>query len=289
MIGTETARPAGVHAPVGVDFTRPSMARVCNWMLGGKDNYDQDRNVGEQLDLVAPSQTAAAWASRQFQQRVLRYLIEHAGLRQFLDIGAGLPLPAPTDVNTHQATSHMRTLPEADKPTVVYVDHDPVCLAHGRALLETIDQSHYVQGDLLIPDLTASEAATYLEPEKPVGVLLCGILHHVDDETDPAAVVRGWVDVVPAGSHFVITHQWNPGGGSPLAEAAARCQDLYCDLMGSAWFRSREEIFALFDGLELLDPGLVVPGEWWPSGPARKFPTTAESLVLAGVARKPAP
>ncbi|WP_083873164.1 SAM-dependent methyltransferase [Nocardia testacea] len=287
MTDIETARPGGVHAPVGVDTTRPSMARVCNWMLGGKDNYAHDRNVGEQLDRVAPSQTAAAWASRQFQQRALRYLIELAGVRQFLDIGAGLPLPAPSDVNTHQATAYMHTLPDADRPTVVYVDHDPVCLAHGRVLLETTDQSHYVQGDLLTPGLAGSEAATYLELEKPVGVLLCGVLHHVDDETDPAAVVRGWVDAVPAGSYFVLTHQWNPGGESPLAQAAARCQDLYLDLMGSGWFRSREEISALFDGLELLDPGLVTPGEWWPSGPARKFPTTAESLVLAGVARKP--
>jgi hypothetical protein len=288
MTETEAARPAGVRTPVGVDTSRPSMARVCNWALGGKDNYAQDRNVGQQLDLVAPSQTAAAWASRQFQQRALRYLIEHGGVRQFLDIGAGLPI-ANVAANTHQATSHMHTLPEADKPTIVYVDHDPVCLAHGRALLETIDQSHYVQGDLLTPDLTASEAATYLEPEKPVGVLLCGVLHHVDDETDPAAVVRGWVDAAPAGSYFVLTHQWNPGDGSLLAEAAAQCQDLYVDLMGSGWYRSREEISALFDGLELLAPGLVVPGQWWPMGPVRRFPTTAESLVLVGVARKPVP
>ncbi|MFI9536893.1 SAM-dependent methyltransferase [Nocardia fusca] len=110
-----------------------------------------------------------------------------------------LPLPTPSEVNTHQATAYMHTLPDADRPTVVYVDRDQVCLAHGRVLLEITDQSHYVHGDLLTRDLDGSEAATYLELEKPVGVLLCGVLHHVDDETDAAEVVRGWVDVVPAG------------------------------------------------------------------------------------------
>lgn len=284
---TEATQPAGVRVAVGVDTTRPSMARLCNWMLGGKDNYAREQDLGHQLDAVAPSQRTAAWASRQFQQRSLRYLVEHAGIHQFLDIGAGLPVPPPWGINTHEATTHLQPLPGADLPTVVYVDHDPVCLAHGRVLLETTDRSHYVRGDLLDPNLAQADAATYLELEKPIGVLLCGVLHHVDDQLGPAAVVRGWIDAVPDGSYFILTHQWNPGGGTPLATAAADCQNRYLDLMGSGWYRSRAEITALFNGLHILDPGLVVPGEWWPTGPVRKFPTIAESLVLVGVGRKP--
>ncbi|MGW1742057.1 SAM-dependent methyltransferase [Nocardia sp. NPDC001965] len=283
---TET-RALGVRAPVGVDTSRPSMARLCNWMLGGKDNYAREREIGQQLDAVAPSQRAGAWASRQFQQRAVRYLIETAGVRQFLDIGAGLPIPEPHQVNTHQAAAHLHPLPEADRPTVVYVDHDPVCIAHGRVLLETTDQSHYVRGDLLDPNLAESEAATYLELDRPIGVLLCGVLHHVGEGLDPAAVVRGWIDAVPGGSYFLLTHQWNPGDGTRSATAAAGCEDRYLDLMGSGWYRSRAEISALFDGLHVLEPGLVVPGEWWPTGPVRKFPTIAEGLILVGVGRKP--
>jgi SAM-dependent methyltransferase len=286
---TETIPRIDARIPVGLDPDRPSLARVYNRLLGGKDNYLADHHAIEQLEEAAPGQCAAARRSREFQQRVLRYLASSARISQFLDLGAGLPSP---DVmpDTHEVLQ-FDARGEADRATVVYVDRDPVCVAHGRALMEVNGQTHYLLGDLTDPSLLHDPAtSTYLDLTKPMGVLLCGVLHHLDDA---ASVVRGWVDVLPAGSFMAITHLHDPGPADPLHRYAAACQDRYRQEFESGWFRTREQITALFDGLEMvapapgIDPGLVAPDEWWPYGPPVRFKSVAERLLLAGVGWKP--
>ncbi|WP_328392044.1 SAM-dependent methyltransferase [Nocardia sp. NBC_00416] len=285
---TEPVPRTGVRKAVGVDAARPSIARVCNRMLGGKDNYPPDVEVVLELEKSAPGQCAAAWASREFQQRVLRYLAGTVGVRQFLDLGAGLPVPEARRVDTHQIVGLSQVIPAADRPTVVYIDNDPVCVAHGRALLATDDRTHYLPGDLTDPNLLHEPGVrTYLDPEEPIAVLLCGVLHHLEDDQDPAGIVRGWAQVLPPGSFLVLTHLHDPGPGDDLHPYALSCRLRYLETLGSGWFRTRAQIAGLFDGLRLVTPGLVEPGEWWPGGPPLRGRSVAERLLLAGVGRTP--
>ncbi|MFI9534815.1 SAM-dependent methyltransferase [Nocardia fusca] len=285
---TDTVPRTGVREAVGADAGRPSIARVCNRMLGGKDNYLPDEDVVVELESSAPGQYAAAWASREFQQRALRYLADVVGVRQFLDLGAGLPVPGPRRVDTHQIVSFSRAVPDADRPTVVYVDNDPVCVAHGRALMATDERTHYLPGDLTDPNLLQDPAvSTYLDLESPIGVLLCGILHHVGDGLDPAGIVRGWADVLSPGSFLVLTHLYDPGPSDDLHRYVLSCRLRYLETLGSGWFRTRVQIAGFFEGLEMVTPGLVEPGRWWPCGPPLRSESVAERLLLAGVGRKP--
>lgn len=256
-------------------------------MLGGKDNYPLDEHVVLELERAAPGQYAAARASREFQQRVLWYLAGTVGVRQFLDLGAGLPVPEGRWGNTHQTVRTSNAVPEADRPTVVYVDNDPVCVAHGRAILGISEQSHYVSGDLTDPGLLDEPGVgTYLDLDRPIGVLLCGVLHHIDDGLDPVGIVRGWVDALPTGSFVVLTHLCDPDPGDILHRYAVSCRMRYLEMLGSGRFRTREQIAGLFDGLRLVEPGLIEPGDWWPCGPAARPRSVAERLVLAGVGSK---
>ncbi len=253
-------------------------------MLGGKDNYPLDERVVLELEQLAPGQHAAARASREFQQRVLWYLAGTVGVRQFLDLGAGLPFPEPGRMNTHQVVNSVRGIAEADRATVVYIDSDPVCVAHGRALL-TNGQSHYLPGDITDPHLLHDPAvATYFDLDHPICVLLCGVLPHLDDRLDPAGIVHGWAEVLPPGSFLVLTHLHDPGG--LLHRTAAGCQTRYLETLGSGRFRTRAQITGFLDGLQIVEPGLVRPGDWWPCGPATRFRSVAEWLLLAGVGWK---
>lgn len=284
----ETVPRTGVPEAVGNDIGRPSIPRVCNRMLGGKDNYPPDEDVVLKLEEAAPGQHTAAWASREFQQRALRYLAGLVGVRQFLDLGAGLPVPEARRVDTHRIVSLSDVVPQADRPIVVYVDNDPVCVAHGRALLGNGERSHYVPGDLTDPNLLHDPSvSTYLDLEIPLGVLLCGVLPHLGDALDPAEIVRGWVEALPPGSYLVLTHLFDPGPGDAVHRYAVSCQLRYLETLGSGWFRTREQISGFFDGLHMVVPGLVEPGDWWPCGPSLRSRSVAERLLLAGVGRKP--
>jgi hypothetical protein len=285
---TQVVPPPGLQKTMGIAAIRPSISRVSDRMLGGKDNYLADQDLVIELEKSAPGQYPAAWASREFQQRVLRYLAGTVGVRQFLDLGAGLPIPGARRVNTHQIVNFARGIPETDRPVVVYIDNDPVCVAHGRALLATNEQSHYLLGDLTDPNLLHDPAvSTYLDLKCPVGVLLCGVLHHVDENLDPAGLVHGWIEVLPPGSFLVLTHFFDPGPNDYLHEYAVSCQARYLEALGSGWFRTREQITGFFDSLRMVTPGLVQPGDWWPGGPSTRPESVAEQLLLAGVGRKP--
>ncbi|MBF6416970.1 SAM-dependent methyltransferase [Nocardia cyriacigeorgica] len=278
------AQPApttGVRVPVGVDTTRASIARVYDVSLGGKDNYDVDRAAFDMILQAAPRQRDVSKMNRRWLHRVTRYLAGTVGIDQFLDIGAGLP----TVGNTHEIAQSQN--PDA---TVVYVDNDPVCNAHGRVLLETNEFVRFVAGDLTQPAqlLSDTDVQRHIDFARPLGLILCGILHHVDDDLRPAAIVRRYIDALAPGSYVAITHFWNPNDGSELADLATRVERQFTEMgLGSGWYRTREEIASYFGDLELIEPGLVELDQWWPYGPAVREPFPEERIMLGGVARKP--
>ncbi|TLG01773.1 hypothetical protein FEK35_23215 [Nocardia cyriacigeorgica] len=280
---SQPAPTTGVRRPVGVDTTRASIARVYDVSLGGKDNYDVDRAAFDMILQVAPRQRDVSKMNRRWLHRVTRYLAGTVGIDQFLDIGAGLP----TVGNTHEIAQSQN--PEA---TVVYVDNDPVCNAHGRVLLETNEYTHFVSADLTRPDtlLRDDEVIRHLDLERPLGLILCGILHHVDDGLDPAGIMRDYIEALPFGSYVAITHFWNPNDGTELADLAVRLQRQFTEMgLGSGWYRTREEIASYFHDLEMIEPGLVELEQWWPMGPPIREPFPEERVMLGGVGRKSAP
>ncbi|WP_063034603.1 SAM-dependent methyltransferase [Nocardia grenadensis] len=277
----EPAPRTGVRVPVGVDTTRPSIARVYDYSLGGKDNYDVDRAAFEQIQRIAPRQGDVSRMNRRWLHRVVRYLAGPAAIDQFLDIGAGLP----TVGNTHQIAQQEN--PEA---TVVYVDNDPVCNAHGRVLLEQNENTHFVSGDLLEENtlLENKNVLQYLDMDRPIAVILCGLLHHVDDELEPARVMREYIARLPAGSYVAITNFWDPDDENPeLHDLAVRLERAFTEMgLGSGWYRTRAEQLEYFDGLEIIAPGLVELEDWWPAGPATRPRLPEEKVIIGGVGYK---
>ena len=270
--GTRSAVPAGV------DTARPSVARVYDAGLGGKDNFEADREVLRAILAVAPDAMVVAQDNREWLIRVTRFLTEQAGIRQFLDLGAGLP----TAENTHEIAQ--RIDPES---TVVYVDNDPVVEAHGRALLQENEQTHFLGGDFTRPeDLLANPALQrILDFSEPVALYQIGTLHHFEDLEQLRAMMRTYVDALPPGSFVAISHFHNPGG--EYDEIAKQVERTMLDSgLGSGYFRSREEIASLFLDLELVEPGLSLAPHWWPDGPRVKPLVVPQRLFLAGLARK---
>jgi hypothetical protein len=253
----------------GVDPYIPNAARIYNYFLGGKDNYAADRAAAEAVLAMAPEVRVAARENREFLVRSVGYLAREAGIRQFVDIGAGIP----AERSVHEVAQE--TDPGA---RVAYVDNDAVVLSHARALLDRGQGTVVVEGDVREPEaiLAALEPAELIDLDRPVGVILIAVLHFIGDSDDPAALVRRLLDRLPSGSHVVITHLSD--GGVPDDPRIARTRELY---QGGLHFRSRKEIEALFDGLELVEPGLVGVGEW------RASEADGTSWWLAGVARKP--
>lgn len=281
---TNIASDACVRAPAGVDQTRPSIARVYDASLGGKDNYTADRTALAQILEVAPHWGEVSVSHRDWLHRVLWYLATTVGIDQFLDIGAGLPKRG----NTHEVAQSQKP-----RATVVYVDHDPLCHAHHRALLENSESTHAVFGDLLVPGtlLESPHVRRYFDWDRPVALLVCGVLHHINDAAGPAGVMRAYIDRLPIGSYVALTHFCDPGSEDAQShEMARRLEHVFTHELGSGWFRSRDQQLAYFAGLELLEPGVVELEKWWPTGPGAgqvRFPE--QRLVLGGVGYKPAP
>lgn len=171
---------------------------------------------------------------------------------------------------------------------MVYVDNDPLCCTHGRALLARHAGVQYVQADLTRPRNVLSETADHLERDRPLAVILSSVLHHVPEELDPARIVRGYTEILPPGSYIALNHYLDPAD-NPVAHRLAReLENRFVHGLGSGWFRPRERIAALFDGLELVEPGLVELGDWWPHGPALRPRSPEERLMLGGLGRIPA-
>jgi O-methyltransferase involved in polyketide biosynthesis len=250
-------------------------ARFWNYLLGGKDNYAADREVAEQILAVIPSFRDTVRAERRFLARAVRYLASTAGIRQFLDIGTGLP----TANNTHEIAQAA-----APESRIVYIDNDPIILVHARALLTSTPQgaTDYVQADLREPDTILQEAARTLDFTRPVGLMLLGILNFITDDEEAHAIVDRLLDAFPSGSYLVISHPtaevdgdaikwtmrlWNESGAAPIVA------------------RSRQQLIRFFDGRELVEPGVVSCSRWRPDRTELGVP--AEVFHFSGVARKP--
>lgn len=261
-------------APAGVDPNTPSAARVYDYALGGRDNYAVDRAVAERVFALAPEMPQMARQNREFLRRAVRYLAAEAGVRQFLDIGSGLP----TRHNVHQIAAEVDP-----RARVVYVDHDPVVVAHGDALVATAEEVAFVRGDLREIDdiLGHPEVRRLIDLDEPVAVLLVAVLHFVPDAEDPHGPVARLRQAMAPGGHLVVSHVTpgpHPARTAALAEVSAAA--------GAPWVtRSPAEVTRFLDGLDLVEPGLVTAPEWRP-GIARKI-DPGKMWVLAGVGRKP--
>jgi S-adenosyl methyltransferase len=265
-----------------LDTTKASIARVYDCFLGGKDHYEVDRHVFNQVDKIAPQMKRLARDHRKWLVRVARFLADSADIDQFLDCGAGLP----TAENTHQAAQRLN--PEA---RVVYVDNDPIVAAHGRALLENNEETRLVVADLTKPDEVFSHPAVnkLLDLSRPIALIQCSTIHHVPDSENPHEIMKRYRDLLPSGSYVALTHFCDPEDGGAGSNLARFIEDIFTedDSMGSGYFRSRSEIEAFFGDLELVDPGVARLNDWWPDGPSLKPRTVEDEVVIGGLARKP--
>jgi O-methyltransferase involved in polyketide biosynthesis len=268
---TDSSAPGQGQAPPEIDTTVPHSARVWNYWLGGKDNYPVDRAAGDQFQEVFPEIVDTARESRRFLSRAVRYLAGEAGVRQFLDIGTGLP----SADNTHEVAQRV-----APASRIVYVDNDPVVLAHARALLTSSPQgvTRYVDADLRDPDRILEAAAKTLDFGQPVALMLLGILGHVTDDDEARSIVRRLLEAVPSGSYLALYD------GNDTNPAGVAAQETY-NQSGALPYRLRspEQLARFFDGLELVEPGVVSVPRWRPD--PGDPPTEVDAS--AGVGRKP--
>lgn len=268
------------RAPVGIDPRRASIARVYDAFLNGRDNYEIDREVMRGVLKVAPEARDLATENRGFLIRACRFLAGQAGITQFLDCGSGLP----TAENIHQVVQ--RVSPEG---IVVYVDNDPVVLAHGRALLEENEHTHFVAADIFNPrSIVENELVRkYIDFSEPVAFLQLGTLHHFEGAHErPAEIMKEYVDALPSGSYVAISHFLDPE--NEHSKTARKMEDMFRHSpMGSGTFRTMGEIEELFAGLELVAPGLTLCADWWPDGPRVKPLNQAQYCIAGGIGRKP--
>ncbi|MBP2329364.1 O-methyltransferase involved in polyketide biosynthesis [Kibdelosporangium banguiense] len=254
----------------------PHIARIYDYFLGGKDNFACDRKVAEQILQLAPETPDMARANRAFLGRAVRF-VARQGIRQFIDIGTGLP----TRNNVHEVVQTVWP----DSHVVVYVDNDPTVLAHARALLADTPQTVVVDADLRRPEalLDDPDLRRLIDFDQPIAVILVGVLHFLPEEDQPFDAVRTLRDALPRGSYLVISHASTDNRMSELSQA----QELYRSFTNRTGngLRSREQIRVFFDGLTLIDPGLVVAQDWRPL-PSTERDTGTPRWILSGVARK---
>jgi hypothetical protein len=253
-----------------LDVTVPHSARIWNYWLGGKDNYEIDRVVGDRVAEMNPRIRVQARISRAFLTRVIGYLVDEAGVRQFLDVGTGLP----TVDNTHQVAQ--RIAPEC---RIVYVDNDPLVLVHARALLTSSPEgaSEYVDADLHDTARIVSEAARALDFTEPIALILNGIMGHVEDDDEAHACVRRLLDALPSGSYLALSD------GTDTNPASVRSMAFYKNSGAIPYhLRSPAQVVAFFDGLDLVEPGIVALEDWHPDAPPPDH-----LPAIGGIGRKP--
>jgi SAM-dependent methyltransferase len=260
--------------PPEIDIRKPSAARVYDAILGGKDNFPWDRAVAAAVIAAFPQAASSAALNRQVLERAVRYL-HSRGIDQFLDLGSGLP----TARNTHEIARELN--PGA---LVAYVDNDPIVLTHGRAQLVDDAATTVVMADVRHPDtiLNSPAITSFLDFSRPIGLLLNGVIHHLSDDEDPHGVVTKLTSALAAGSYLQLTHF-----STAAPAAAAALERVLMRSVGSGRMRSREEITAFFDGLELVNPGVVFLPEWRPDRPVDYPLDLGGQLLLGGMASKP--
>jgi len=242
----------GHEAPLSIDTSVAHVAPVYDYWLGGKDNFAADQVAGEQAIQAYPDIVYSVRANRAFLARTVRYLAKDAGIRQFLDVGTGIP----TANNTHEVAQSV-----APGCSVVYVDNDPVVLAHARALLVSGEHGHtsYIDADLRDAGRILTEAALTLDFSQPIAIMLMAILQHIDDAEDPYAIVSTLLGAVPSGSYLVISHPAADIETEAMAQMAEHLNKLMAE---KVTFRTRAKVARFFDGLELVEPGMVRVQEW---------------------------
>jgi hypothetical protein len=263
--------------PTGIDTSVAHPARVYDYWLGGKDNYAPDRAAAEQVIAVRPSIRFDIRANRAFLGRAVRHLAGEGGIGQFLDIGTGIPAAG----NTHEVAQAVT--PEC---RIVYVDNDPIVLAHARALLTGSPQgaTAYIDADLRDPEGILETAARTLDFDRPVAVVLVGIMHLISDEEDPYGIVARLLAAVPSGSYLVLSHPAKDINAEVVAEGARR----YNQTVSTAQTRrTYDETLRFFNGLELVEPGVVQCHRWRPDVDATDLDLDRDVSAYGAVARKP--
>ncbi|MFI1915195.1 SAM-dependent methyltransferase [Nocardia sp. NPDC020380] len=271
-----------------VDQTKPSIARVYDYLLGGKDNYAADREIGDFFIKDLPGSVDIAYANRNCLVRAVGEMAAD-GVYQFIDMGSGLP----TADNVHQVAQRHNA-----NAHVVYVDNDPIVLAHGRALLETDDRTTVIHADMREAEAIRQhpDVQRLIDFEQPVAIIFSAILHHLNEDEKPSEIVRFWTEQIPSGSPVYISH-FLSGSTEETQAAEAKLQTTF----GRGRWRTDEEILALFGDLEIQDPGLVPCSQWRPAaqqdddededipriGSATHELTVWEQLIAAALARKP--
>ena len=270
------------QAPHGVDAATPSPARLYDYYLGGTNNFAIDRQVAELLRVSLPELTDAAWANRGFHQRAARWMAAEFGIRQFIDLGSGLP----TQGNTHEAVTQV-----APDARVVYADHDPMVLGHAKALLTGTLATTVIQADLRDPDavLNHPELRAVIDLAKPIGLLMTAVLHFVADEADPWGLVARYMGGAAPGSYLALSH----ATADRLPPGAVRAMyDTYQKATEKIHLRTKAEVERLFAGLEMVapfadaEPGVTFVGKWGAED-ACAADTDGSRVLYCGVARRP--
>jgi len=262
--------------PPDIDLSKPSVARVYDYLLGGHDNFEVDRLAADTLNKkYNDGATEVCVTNRQALQRAVRYLAAEAGIRQFIDIGSGLP----TQQNVHEIAHQVD--PAA---RVVYVDKDPIVLAHGRALLADNQTTTVAQADAVDPDsiLDAPDTRELIDLDKPWAVLMASMLHHLTDEENPAGVTQRLSERMPSGSYLFTVNLLRED--HPQADAALEADVV--QHVGSGYMRRWDQIRSYYDGLEWVEPGLVYANDWRPTDLRRPEGPWA-TVMVAGMGRKP--
>ena len=262
------------HAPSDVDMSRPSIARVYDFLLGGKENLEIDRRAANRFLNVVPEAGQIARDNREFLRRALRFLVGEAGIRQVIDVGSGLPTAGNAHELAHEFAPHVR---------VVYVDNDPVVLAHGRALLDRDQITTIIRADLRRPEtiFEHEDATKLIDFSRPCAVLLAGILHHLHDKEDPYGATAHIVERLVPGSYLLVSNFLDDD--EPRAKAAERA------FMDSGLRRGRFRTWAeqrrFFEGLELVEPGFVYVNDWRPDERTSNE-DAVRTLHAGGIGRK---
>jgi hypothetical protein len=267
--------PASAQDSVSFDTSVAHIARVYDYWLGGKDNFAADRVAGDEALQAYPDLVSSVRANRAFLARGVRYLAAEAGIRQFLDIGTGIP----TANNTHEVAQAA-----APESRVVYVDNDPIVLAHARALLVSgpTGATDYLDADLRDTDRILDYARGRLDFTRPVGVMLVAVLHLIGPDDDPYRIVRRLINAVPAGSYLLLSHVASDIEPEKMAEMGKRLNRL---LAQKGTYRSQPEVAAFFDGLDIIEPGVVPVQHWRPDS---EVEAARRAAMWGAIGRKPA-
>ena len=267
---TESSTATGGQQAPKLDTNVPQTARIWNYWLDGKDNFASDREVGDQIRAVFPEIVASARAGRTFLTRAVRYLAGEVGIRQFLDVGTGLP----TANNTHEVAQAI-----APECRVVYVDNDPLVLVHARALLTSSSEgvTDYIDADVREPETILREAARTLDFTKPIALMMLGILGHIQDDDKARSIVGTFVDALPSGSYFAAYD------GTSTSEQVVEAARIWNQSANPTYhLRSPAQIAQFLEGLELVEPGVVSSSQWRAEPSPAGLPTKVDSYCGIG-------